>query len=164
MYFSLAVCQAGTRSSPWQAGHNVNEAEALAAVVALQTLGRRVEGLDLFFFIDNKAADGVLLKGYSRSCFLKILAALFWQTVRSLEFATWAGRVLSCLNVADGPSREDFTVVTRLGATRLSTQLPKEDTWGYFWDYLQQPVSDNHQIGRARDKRSKRQRLHQGQG
>ena len=82
----------------------INEGEALAAVVFLQALADKLYDADVFVFIDNEAAEGIFIKAYSRSAHLTVLAALFWQTVRSSRFSAWVGRVPTHLNVADGPA------------------------------------------------------------
>ena len=59
----------------------INEAEALAALVWVQALGDRLRGLDVLLFVDSIAAEGILLKGYSKSPQLAVIASLFWKTV-----------------------------------------------------------------------------------
>ena len=114
---------------PWQAGSYINEAESLAAVVALQALSPQLSGVEVLLFVDNRAAEGTLLKAYSKSRHLTVLAALFWQAVRYSKSAAWVGRVPSHLNVADGPSRDDPSVPRSLGATQLHPNLPAPGSW-----------------------------------
>ncbi|CAE7514877.1 unnamed protein product [Symbiodinium sp. CCMP2592] len=59
-FFSQAMGPEDSNLLPWLSGHCVNEAEALAAVVALLTWSHRLENVDIFLFIDNVAAEGVL--------------------------------------------------------------------------------------------------------
>ncbi|OLQ07762.1 hypothetical protein AK812_SmicGene8756 [Symbiodinium microadriaticum] len=77
---SLARWLAERPSSLWMLQE---KAEALAAVVALLTWSNRLENVDVFLFKHNVAAEGVLVKAYSSSPHLTVLAGLFWQTVRS---------------------------------------------------------------------------------
>ena len=122
---------------PWLSGHCINEAEALAAVVALLTWSHRLENVDIFLFIDNVAAEGVLVKAYSSSPHLTVLAGLFWQTVRRAKCSTWVGRVPSELNIADGPSREHHTVLEQLHASQDAAVLPPAFTANFFLEFLQ---------------------------
>ena len=102
-FFSQEIRPEDSNLLPWLSGHCINEAEALAAVVALLTWSDRLENVDVFIFIDNVAAEGVLVKAYSSSPHLTVLAGLFWQAVRRIKCSAWVGRVPSELNIADGP-------------------------------------------------------------
>ena len=140
-------------------------------MVLLQAIQGRLCGLDVFLFIDNSAAEGVLLKAYSRSPHLTILAALFWQAVRSAKCAAWVGRVPSDLNIADGPSRRDYSTVSSLQMERVSAHIPEAEGWKFFLDSLQsggrRPHPGNTDAAAGADavgRKAKRQRAHQGQG
>ena len=63
-FFFQAIGPEDSNLLPWLSGHCINEAEALAAVVALLTWSHRLENVDIFLFIDNVAAEGVLVKAY----------------------------------------------------------------------------------------------------
>jgi hypothetical protein len=136
-WFSVRILPGETRLLPWQASHLINEAEALAALVALLALGPLLQDTDIMLWIDSQAAEGVLVKAYSKSPYLTIIAALFWRAVRGFRCSAWIGRVPSALNVADGPSRNDSSYMCQLGATRLPAAVPEEGPWTFFLDFLQ---------------------------
>ena len=136
-FFFQAIGPEDSNLLPWLSGHCINEAEALAAVVALLTWSHRLENVDIFLFIDNVAAEGVLVKAYSSSPHLTVLAGLFWQTVRRAKCSTWVGRVPSELNIADGPSREHHTVLEQLHASQDAAVLPPAFTANFFLEFLQ---------------------------
>ena len=75
-FFHLKVGKHSCRLTPWTAGHIINEAEALAALIWIQTLRYHLQGLDIFLFVGSKAAEGILLKGCSRSAQLTVIASL----------------------------------------------------------------------------------------
>ena len=93
--------------------------------------------MDVFLFKHNVAAEGVLVKAYSSSPHLTVLAGLFWQTVRRVKCSAWVGRVPSELNIADGPSRELHTVLEQLHASRDAAVLPPAFTANFFLEFLQ---------------------------
>lgn len=136
-FFSQAIGPEDSNLLPWLSGHCINEAEALAAVVALLTWSNRLENVDVFLFKHNVAAEGVLVKAYSSSPHLTVLAGLFWQTVRRVKCSAWVGRVPSELNIADGPSRELHTVLEQLHASRDAAVLPPAFTANFFLEFLQ---------------------------
>jgi hypothetical protein len=167
VWFSLLVLPGQTRLIPWRNGHIINEAEALSAVVFLESLSSRLSALDVFLFIDSSAAEGVLLKAYSKSPELTVIAGLFWRAVRKAAAAAWVGRVPSRLNVADGPTRGDHSVVDMLQAERITAQLPDESLWSFVLDYLQRPCNDSctdaNPDVQPLTRQMKRRRAHQGQ-
>ena len=55
----------------------INEAEAQAANIWVNTFGPLVAGSDVLLFIDNTAAEGTLLRGYSASQHLLLSQAAF---------------------------------------------------------------------------------------
>ena len=153
-WFSVELAEGSTPLIPWGAGNAINEAESLAATVIMEALESFVSNTDVLLFIDNAAAEGTLLKSYSSSKHLTVLAALFWSAVRKAKAAAWVGRVPSRLNVADGFGRGDFAVAHRLGATRLRVALPLVDKWAFLLEDPSVPKSH---------KKMRRQRVHQGQ-
>ncbi|CAE7389188.1 unnamed protein product [Symbiodinium natans] len=136
-FFSQEIRPEDSNLLPWLSGHCINEAEALAAVVALLTWSDRLENVDVFIFIDNVAAEGVLVKAYSSSPHLTVLAGLFWQAVRRVKCSAWVGRVPSELNIADGPSRKHHAILEQLHASQVAAVLPPAFTANFFLEFLQ---------------------------
>ena len=129
--FTLDVPLRSCAWLPTHAGNAINEAEALAAVVAVIALQSRGAEADWILFIDNEAAEGVLLKGYSKSPQLTALAGTFWATVRQSAASCWVGRVPSALNVADGFSRDDSTLRESLGLEEWQVCIPSSVKWDW---------------------------------
>ena len=125
--FTLDVPVVATCLLPQHAGNAINEAEALAALVAVRHLESSAADSDLFVFIDSMAAEGVLIKGYSSSEQLTAITASFWASIRRGGAACWVGRVPSRLNVADGFSREDFQLQAKLGLAWAEVSIPRGD-------------------------------------
>ena len=136
-FFHLKVGKHSCRLIPWKAGHIINEAEALAALIWIQTLTDHLQGLDIFLFVDSKAGEGILLKGYSRSAQLTVIASLFWKTVRQGRASVWIGRVPSSLNVADPISRGCFDIARALQADQLTALLPDVSAWETLLEFLE---------------------------
>ena len=166
---STLIPQGSSALIPWHAGNYINEAEALAAMVWIETLAEKLRGVDVMLFVDNAAAEGILLSGYSRSKHLTILAALFWQAVRRSRAAAWVGRVPSALNVADGPSRDDLAGVQELGAVELRACLPQPGPWQFMLSGrlanrpLGRALVEENKAAAPPQRRVRRQRQHQGQ-
>ena len=88
----------------------------LAAVVFAKLLR-----VPYIHFIDNTAAEFVLAKGYSKADDLNALSGCFWGVAVQQKLAPWLSRVASGDNVADGPSRDDWSMLR--DAVRFSPPL-----------------------------------------
>ena len=108
---------------------NINEAEAQAANVWMSTFGPAIRGGDVLLFIDSKAAEGVVIKGYSSSPSLAAIAGCFWAAAAQFNVKVWIGRVPSRLNPADGFSRQDRSLATKMGWVRVCPLVPNVAEW-----------------------------------
>ena len=74
----------------------------------------------LVHYIDNESSRMALIKGFGETSH----AARFIKAYVNLEgehqVKTWFARVPSHSNVGDGPSRDDISLVTELGAVRTN--------------------------------------------
>ena len=77
-------------------------------------------------FLKNDAARDSLIKGYSAVRVSSTLIGMFWLLELETESLTWFSRVPSASNVADGPSRIDFSITAALGAEVHEPVLPPE--------------------------------------
>ena len=162
-FFHLPIKKGSCPLIPWAAGHIINEAEALAALVWVQALGDRLRGLDVLLFVDSKAAEGILLKGYSKSPQLAVIASLFWKTVRQGRASAWIDRVPTHLNVADAISRGCFSSALALQAEKLQAQTPVVSAWETLLGVLVGRTPARRLLEPQRLNRSdKRRRLNQG--
>ena len=158
--FTLDVAVTATGFLPEDSSNAINEAEALAALVAIQNLHGGIAEAEVMMFIDNQAAEGVLIKAYSRSAHLTAIAAAFWTAVRRSGSACWIGRVPSELNVADGFSRADFAAQSRLGLTWAEVSIPQPDN--ITWLPTAAPPKKRQAAADAAARKDKRRQRHQG--
>ena len=91
--------------------------ELLAALVALVSLcPEKLRGCRVINFIDNVAALACVVRGFSREPDLADIAGRLWFEALALEISYRADFVPSKCNLADGPSRDDRTLMRALGA------------------------------------------------
>ena len=70
-------------------------------------------------FIDNDSAREALIRGYSPALRSAELIAVVWSAFASAQASPWFDRVPGPSNLADGPSRPDFSCYTDLGFERV---------------------------------------------
>jgi hypothetical protein len=61
-----------------QSEQRINEWESIAALLALATFSSILEGVDVLHFVDSQAAQGILIKGYSKSATLSAVTSAYW--------------------------------------------------------------------------------------
>ena len=94
--------------------------EILAAVVGILSLcPERLRGMKVVHFIDSVAALGSIIKGFSRQEDLALVVGRLWFEASELMLNYTAQFVPTHLNLADGPSRDDVALLTRMGAREL---------------------------------------------
>jgi len=98
-------------------GERVTIAHAELYTIGLaQVLARDLlEGEDVLAFCDNETATAIIAKGYSSSASLAQMAGWIWSNAVDLGVSYFFEGVLSELNIADGPSRGDTSIVRKLG-------------------------------------------------
>ena len=89
--------------------------ELMAPVIFIIRFAKAIKGHALRLWIDNEGAKCALRTGYSRNPWGARIAAQFWLEVTRLNVAVSIERVASKDNVADGPSRDRYDLVHRLG-------------------------------------------------
>ena len=94
----------------------INVFELLAVLMALESYGPVLSGCRVVCFVDNKAALGMLVKGWSRADDANAIAAQCWWTMAALGIEIFWEYVPSKLNLADGPSRSKVEEVLSLGS------------------------------------------------
>ena len=155
--------KAAARSSLGQQRTSSTKRRRWPALVWVQALGDRLRGLDVLLFVDSKAAEGILLKGYSKSPQLAVIASLFWKTVRQGRASAWIDRAPTHLNVADAISRGCFSSALALQAEKLQAQTPVVSAWETLLGFLEGRTPARRLLEPQRLNRSdKRRRLNQG--
>ena len=91
-------------------------------------------------FVDNKPALQSIVKGSSKQGDLNGLVGALWYACAGRLQSYWGQYVRSKANLADGPSREEYTLVRQLGAQRVEFEFDRlrqaADEW---WSY---PLQD----------------------
>ena len=105
---------------------HINFKEMLAVLLFVTTFQNIIYGTAAFVFIDNNGGVlGSLLKGSSSAPEANMLTGRIWlHAVEWSRAPIWA-RVESAANIADGPSRHDFTHVESLKAELVAPALPQ---------------------------------------
>ena len=96
--------------------HLIGIQELLAVCLALGTFAELLEGQKLLCWVDNMGVVGSLLKGSASHCDANLVIAKTWLRLAAMNVAFAINYVHTKANVADGPSREDYTLVEDLGA------------------------------------------------
>ena len=113
---------------------HITQIEAIADVIALDTWAPLLARAPVIVFCDNDAASAALINGYSRKDDLCRIAGDFWLRAATLEAAVWIDRVESGSNIADGPSRNDSSVLDTLGAVFVEPCID-------YFDQIRVPLS-----------------------
>ena len=95
----------------------MGQLELLAAPFALATWGSRFQNRSVLMFIDNNSAAANLVKGYSPQTDSAAIVGEFWLAAAQLRTSVYIERVESKSNLADGPSRLDYSLVKFLGGS-----------------------------------------------
>ena len=93
--------------------------ELLAIPLAYVTFSEQLTGLLVTVFVDNDAAKGALINGASRSRPSAGIVGEFWLLACEWSVFPWVERVASEANIADGPSRGEWSEVFALGGSRI---------------------------------------------
>jgi hypothetical protein len=91
----------------------------------------------LLHFIDATSALNIILKGASRQSDMNSLVGFLWYTLCERRASYWARHVGSAQNLADGPSRGNFQLMTVLSAQEVITPFPAVDQ---ALDLFEQPI------------------------
>lgn len=107
----------------------INECESIAALLGLASFSQLLHDFDVLHFVDSTAAQGVLVKGFSKSQTLCAVTSAYWTLAGKYRVCSWIGRVPSKLNVADGPTRGDLSAVQAHGWNKMPPLMPPLKPW-----------------------------------
>jgi len=82
--------------------------ELFAGPLALATFSNVLSDCDVIHFVDNNAALGALVKGYSNKDDAIRIVADYWLRAAALKLSPYIDRVESKSNLSDEPSRPDL--------------------------------------------------------
>ena len=113
-------------TQPWsqraRKSHLIFEAELLPYLLSLTLWHDRLRRADLLVFIDNDAARTALTKAFSRRAEGAHLVGASVTLEEELQVRAAFLRVPTHSNIADGPRRDDFSIVDSLGVRQR--QIP----------------------------------------
>ena len=101
----------------------MGQLEILACPLALSTWAETLAGRRVLLFVDNDAAAACLVRGYSPKADSSALVGSFWLLASRTRAEIYIDRVESKSNIADGPSRLDFSLLESLHATFVSPNV-----------------------------------------
>ena len=104
----------------------IHEIELLPAWFSIVLWSDLFKNSQAVHFIDNESSRMALVKGYGETFFGKRIVCSHVEQENALQLRSWYARVPSFSNIAaaDGPSRMDCALVTRLGGKQI--MLPWE--------------------------------------
>ena len=104
---------------------NIVAFELLAALVPFVAMRNTIVGHRVIHFIDNLAALACVVRGFSKKEDLAALAGRLWFDAALLMLEYRAEYVPSHMNLADGPSRDDVSLLNSMGALEMNSwQFP----------------------------------------
>jgi hypothetical protein len=102
----------------------IGHAETLAPLVAILSRPEQFRGRDVILFIDNTQALYGLGKGDCRNPDCARMIHLFHVVCEALQINVWFEYVTSGANIADLPSRGEFTLLRAMGSAPFSPTWP----------------------------------------
>ena len=107
--------------------------ELLAVALGYYTFSDMLAGLHVFSFIDNTAVLFNLLHGGASAEDINMSVGKMWLDFAHYKIAFYGVRVESKANVADGPTRDEISILEQLGATFREPRFPAwvRDIWSF---------------------------------
>ena len=121
--------------------------EIIAVVVGLATFAGRCAGKCIRVWSDNTGAEGSLRKRGAKSSDHNLLVHAVRLLAAQANVRVWIERVGTKDNIADDPSRQDYELLERAGATYCSPTLPDEPWEPPAW--ITKSMESMQQWGRA---------------
>ena len=123
-YFGCVVPD--TLVSKWAGSmkHWIGPIEAYAVAVARKAWHQYLAGRMCIFCIDNIPAQDAYVRGTSANVHVREILLAFEHTEGLCASWPWFALVASQSNIADDPSRADFTLLRRVGCVRVSPSCP----------------------------------------
>ena len=98
--------------------------ELIAAIMGiLQCKQLRLDGMGIRHFVDSNPARQGLVRANSRQPDLNNLIGMVWFVAGKIMRQYWCQYVRSCSNLADAPSRGNFSTVKQIGARVLKADF-----------------------------------------
>ena len=121
-YNSLVVDEALARE--WKPRQTqIAMVELLGAVAAIDVHSEQLRGKYVTLLVDSEPVEGCLVKGYSSQEDEGDLASVFLDLVRRFDIAVYIAQITTDSNTADQPSRGEFALLEKLGASWVDPVL-----------------------------------------
>ena len=85
----------------------IEQIETAAVLLLMEVFFEELKDTDVRLFVDNIAAQGSLIRGFSRSFSQALLCGAVWTRIARARVGLWVDRVESKANVADIPTRPE---------------------------------------------------------
>ena len=102
--------------------HQIGFQEFLAVILGIHTF--ELKSILLWSYIDNQSVLGAILRGSCKLHEINVAVGKFWMHCAAVSIGFAGCRVESRCNIADGPTRDSFCEVQRLGARFVEPRLP----------------------------------------
>ena len=155
-YFILPVSKSIEQDWLFDREQRINETEALSALSFIETYKEMLAGSDLILAMDSAAASGVLVKAYSKTPMLSMIAGAFWSVATSWNIAVWITQLPRRLNPSDGFSRGCRQLGIDHGWNEADAYLPDPAEWRFIRHAFQGHIHHSSQV--AAERRAKRLR------
>ena len=90
----------------------------------LETFRKELQGALVLAFIDNDGVRSAIQHGGGGAPEVNAMVGNLWLECAKDQIGLYAARVETHANIADGPSRGDFSLVARLGARARVAKFP----------------------------------------
>jgi len=111
--------------------NNIGNLEAVAVVLGMATFADDLSRGDTLVYVDNQGVMFGFMNGVARAPETAAMVGEFWLKAAALEASIFFWRVETHANIADGPTRDSFTDVLKLGCVETQPVWPKflRDLW-----------------------------------
>ena len=100
---------------------NIMAYEIIAGVLAILALDNLLpERVCIRHYVDNWSAKQCIVKGHFKKPDHSDIVGILWSTAAHRSIGYWSEWVQSKANLADAPSRKDFSTMKQLHATEIS--------------------------------------------
>ena len=124
--------------------HPIYELEVLPILLAASAWREYIKGSPVVFYIDNDAARSAYIQGVGATTMSKLFTDVFVRLENQLSILSWFGRVPSHSNVADEPSRLQFTNPLLKACKRIHIAFPAHfDQLGLASGVLENPCQQH---------------------
>ena len=118
---------------PHRKNNQIGVQEAMVVILGLFPWQEWLVGAAVTIYVDKEEVRYLLISGTSRSKKITLLVARMWHEAALSRWGLLFRRVESKANLADGPTRDDFTHLEALKAEWWPPGMPHwiQDLWNH---------------------------------